>query len=262
MTNAITQAREAVNEAGLDSSLLSVARNNLAILLSDRYSHADDMKDLEEAIRGARLALRDGGLDRAAHVYKLSAMLRKKFAWAKTREDLNEALIFSKQSVDITPLGHRERARRLSNHAFCLVESLETESLEMTTSLEDLDEAIDNCHEAVRQAPALQQGYVDRSVALGALSTTLSTRFEQRGALEDLKDAIYYSQIAKDEMERDNMHDAQQLNTFANTMGRRYSRTGDLQDIDRATDAARRAVDAEPPGHANRTRSSVNLATW
>ncbi|KAJ8580215.1 hypothetical protein M405DRAFT_753549, partial [Rhizopogon salebrosus TDB-379] len=88
----------------------------------------------------------------------------------------------------------------------------------------------------------------------------LFARFEQRGVLSDLDEAIDLDQAALALYPPGHSDQSLFLNSLAVHLSARYEQRGALSDLDEAIDLHRAALTLRPSGHSNRSNSLNNLA--
>jgi len=77
----------------------------------------------------------------------------------------------------------------------------------------------------------------------------LESRYERRGKMEDLEEAIRVSRQAVKVTPEDHPDLAAWLNNLGNNLGRRYERTGKMEDLEEAIQVSRQAVEVTPEDH-------------
>ncbi|QKD60526.2 CHAT domain-containing protein [Fusarium oxysporum Fo47] len=94
---------------------------------------------------------------------------------------------------------------------------------------EDLDEAIQICHDVIAQTDENSPQLLER---LGNLWLALSERYETHGDQNDLEEAIEVVKQAIEVTEEDSLERMAQLSNYANFLGDRYLRTGSIRDLE------------------------------
>jgi tetratricopeptide (TPR) repeat protein len=97
-------------------------------------------------------------------------------------DDLDRAVVTSKQAIESAPDDHPEHAICLSNLGSALVRRFER-----TGSMDDLDRAIVTNEQAVESTP---DDHPERAIYLNNLGNALRSRFDQTGSTDDLDRAI------------------------------------------------------------------------
>jgi len=166
-------------------------------------------------------------------------------------DDLNDAVDVARQAVDITPLDHPDRARRLNNLGNRL-----SHRFERTGSTDDLNDAVDVARQAVDATPL---DHPDRARLLNNLGSWFGHRFGRTGSMDDINDAVDIARQAVDATPLDHPDRVGLLNNLGIWLGRRFERTGSMDDLNDAVDLARQAVDATPLDHPDRAGRLNNL---
>ncbi|KAG1842525.1 CHAT domain-containing protein [Suillus subalutaceus] len=229
-------------------------------------------------------------------LYYLSVILRTRFDRRGNEEDLDQAIAFQVEALDLHPVGHTDRSSSLNNLAFLL--SSRFEHLRQRQRLgsgyrtsegsagfvpgneEDLDQAIALQMEALALHPV---SHIDRSSSLNNLAMQLSSRFEHRGNDEDLDQAIALHREALALCpHRGNCKDLDQaialhrealalclvghtrqslsLDNLVNQLSFRFEHRSSGGDLDQAIALHREALALHPVGHTDWSESLNNLA--
>jgi CHAT domain-containing protein len=115
-----------------------------------------------------------------------------------------------------------------------------------------------------QQRAALQNcpsGHVDQCVFLSKLAVSLYDRYNQRGALSDLNEAIDLDRAAFAVCPPGHPDRSSSLNNLAICLYARFEQTGVLSDLDEAIDLDRAALALCTPGHSNHSLSLSSLST-
>jgi len=97
-------------------------------------------------------------------------------------------------------------------------------------------------------------------MSLNNLAVSLSDRFNQRGVLSDLDEAIDLKRAALALRPPGHSDRSTSLNNLAVSLSDRFNQQGVLSDLDEAIDLERAALALRPPGHSQRSVSLNNLA--
>lgn len=168
--NAIAVAEQAVREAPDGYASKATQLITLAGMLTDRYALMRQDDDINRAVSLAEQAVRATSPERLDYLINRSNLARILFLKATTMpsgsslEDLNHAMEMVKSVVADTPIDDARRATRLNNLGGMLVTKYE-----MTTSTEDLDEAVDalsKCSDCSNAAPSLRISAARRAADL------------------------------------------------------------------------------------------------
>ncbi|KAJ8594409.1 hypothetical protein M405DRAFT_858158, partial [Rhizopogon salebrosus TDB-379] len=103
-------------------------------------------------------------------------------------------------------------------------------------------------------------GHSNRSNSLHSLATNVYARFEQRGVLSDLDEAIALDQAALTLRPLGHSNRSDSLSNLAIYLYARFQQRGVLSDLDEVIDLDRAALALCPPGHSNQYLSLNNLA--
>ena len=126
---------------------------------------------------------------------------------------------------------------------------------EQSQSNKDLDEAITAFRHGLEPAP-----HPDRAESLNNIAVALKTRFKQRGASNDLEEAISLHQEALPLCPAPHPHRLMLINDLANALRTRFGERGASNDIDKAISLHREALLLCPAPHAHHSVSLNNLA--
>ncbi|KAB5581189.1 hypothetical protein GE09DRAFT_1213598 [Coniochaeta sp. 2T2.1] len=250
LKEAITVARQAVDQTPDNHPARAVWLNNLGNMLERRYERRGEMAYLDEAITIARQAVASTPHDhpgRAAMLNNLGNKLRSRYERRDEIADLEEAITLARQAVDQTPHDHLARAVWLNN-----LGSMLGRRYERTGEMADLEEAITLARQAVEQTP---DDHPDQSTWLNNLGNIFERRYERTGEMADLEEAITLARQAVNQAPDDHPDQAGMLNNLGSKLQRLCKRTGEMTDLEKAIAAARQAVDQTPYDHPDQ-------ATW
>lgn len=169
----------------------------------------------------------------------------------RNKDDLDECIRLSQESVDATPRVHEDWAIRSSNLGDWLYARYSR-----IGRVVDLYEAIRIGGEVSNATPA---NHPNRSVYLNNLGIRFSDRYSRTGVVDDHDEAIRIAQESVDATPKD---DADRIGRLLNLGGRlceRYRRTELDSDFRTAFDVGKQALDASPTGHALRMACLNNL---
>lgn len=181
--------------------------SSLASILSLRYDRSGDMDDIQQAILYSKQALAAMAQDhpsRACYLSNLANQLTRvyerttfdhpslKSAPSGTQEqmtsravdDLQQAILYSKEALIATPEDHPHRA----NHLNSLTTALDLK-YEQTKAIEDLQQAIFYGEEALAAVPC---DHLNRAEYLGAAANRLLKRFELMSSAEDIGNCMLH----------------------------------------------------------------------
>ncbi|KAG1828244.1 CHAT domain-containing protein [Suillus variegatus] len=113
------------------------------------------------------------------------------------------------------------------------------------------------CRAALQLAPA---GYSLRSLLINQLALNLHERFQQRGIISDLDEAIELNRAALLICPPGHSNRFMSLNYLANRLADRFEQRGIMSDLDECIELRRAALLLRPTGRSNRSMSLSNLA--
>ncbi|WP_329428889.1 hypothetical protein OG339_06635 [Streptosporangium sp. NBC_01495] len=218
-----------------------VLLSGLAGRLRDRYSDSGRLDDLERALDLAGQAVSETPQDAprlAARLNALGGMLRLKYKADGGLPHLQRAIANFRRAI-ATAESDPERATFHSNLAVAL-----SERYERTGEPADLDSAIAEIEQAVRETPADSP---DRVTYLGNLGVFLSDRYDRTGDLSDLDSALEVIMEAVGEADADVAETARLHSNAAILWLDRYERTGSPLQLDMSIRSAVAAVELTPP---------------
>ncbi|KAG1729051.1 hypothetical protein EDD22DRAFT_974044 [Suillus occidentalis] len=287
LDQAIALLREALALCPIGHTYRSSSLNNLAAQLSTRFDHRGNAEDLDQATALAReaLALQPvGHPNRSSSLNNLAAQLSTRFNYRGNAEDLDQAIALGREALALRPIGHTDHSKSLNNLATHLSTRFDNRG-----NAEDLDQAIALHREALALHPV---GHIDRSSSLNNLATQLSirfdteampktwirplhftgkrwlfiehlavrlsTRFDHRGNVEDLDQAIVLAREALALRPVGHTDRSSSLNNLAVRLSTRFHRRGNAEDLDQAIALGREALALRPVGHTDRS-SSLNI---
>ncbi|KAF4447587.1 hypothetical protein F53441_8882 [Fusarium austroafricanum] len=204
--------------------------NNLGNQLGRRYERTGDMRDLEEAIKAARQAIKitpNDHPDLASHLNNLRNQFGRQYERTGEMADLEEAIETARQAINSTPNDHPDRAGMLDN----LGNKLGLR-YERTGELRDLEEAIETVTQAIKSTP---DSHPNLAARLGNLGNQLGRRYERTGDMTDLEEAIETVRQAVRLTPNDHPDLAARLGNLGNKLESRYERTGAMRDLEEAS---------------------------
>ena len=149
--------------------------------------------------------------------------------------------------------GHKGTSLDLAHEQPC---KSSLHSVQAARAIQDLEEAIVLEREALDLRP---QGHPLRSTSLNNLATSLSTRFKQLVAVDDLHEAIVLFRYLRP---RGRPLRSGSLNNLADSLFTRYNQLGAMEDLHEAIVLDREALDLRPQGHPDRPISLNNPAKF
>ncbi|KAG8887968.1 hypothetical protein FRB98_008641 [Tulasnella sp. 332] len=189
---------------------------------------------------------------RLANLNNLAIASINHYTQSEDLSDLDSAIGYFQEALELCPLGHFERPNGLSNLANAL-----TTRCKQTGDREDLDAAIGYLQEEMQLYPPEDP---NRPVNLNNLASALVTRYCHDGDRSGLDVAIGYFRQALEFYPPGRPGRANSLINLASALSTRCRLTGDREDLDTAVGYLQEAVQLHPPGHPHRSASLNNLA--
>ena len=169
-----------------------------------------------------------------------------------TTDYIDEAIVLSREALELCPLGHPKRASSLTWLGIRL-----THHYNQLGGMMDLEEAIVLNRDTLALYPP---GHPDRDIPLINLALGLATRYTQFGGIEDLNEAILLSRDALALRPPGHPGRSTSLNNLANCLSTRYKQFGGIEDLNEAILLDRDALVLRPLGHPDHSISLNNLA--
>ncbi|KAG2033439.1 CHAT domain-containing protein [Suillus americanus] len=153
--------------------------------------------------------------------------------------------------LELCPLGNEHRPKALEKLVWALSEfaTAVRSRFEQRGSIDDLDECIQCCREAVSLCP---EGHSHRDTYLVNLAHSLLSRFHHQCNFHDLNEAISLFQEALRLRPVGHESRDSSLSHLGRALLSRFTHCGDVNDITRAVSFQREALTLCPPGHPNR----------
>ncbi|THH04718.1 hypothetical protein EW146_g10105 [Bondarzewia mesenterica] len=164
----------------------------------------------------------------------LASTLSTQFGQTGQLGDLEEAISFDRQALDLRPAPHPDRWISLNNLATTL-----WTRFGQTGQPGDLEETISFHRQAVELRPA---PHLHRWMSLNNLATALSTRFKQTDQLGDLEEAISFHRRALDVLPSGHPHQCNVNGNLGPVLLALYHRTRQQRYLDDAVIAFRASV--------------------
>jgi tetratricopeptide (TPR) repeat protein len=289
--NALRRAADAVMPGEPGASLYL---SNLAAAIKQRYLTSRDTSDLDEAIslgRDAMAIAEPGDWSTPMCAGNLASALYVRFTAQHGVADLRDAVSAAADAVrsagpddpnwatyvdiatglvtEVASLGDRwpdvEDAVRLSQATTAILDPMEPENVSLLAALQRLlltklrrqpDAA--TAYECVAAGKLLLERLpndIRRAAVLSDIALAEQALFDVSGDIRALDEAIRTLQAAVDADPRNDW-----LSNLSNALRRRYERLGTLDDLDRAVQASRRAVEEAAADHPARAKHLSNLA--
>ncbi|MGP4112702.1 CHAT domain-containing protein [Streptomyces sp. 4N509B] len=226
----------------------SAIRPTLVHALCDRFRLTSDRRDLDRAVAEARR----GGLESASDLLFLSHALVLRSETTGSRDDADRAVEAIGEALALLPAESPQRGQ-----AHSLLGDVFRAKGGMFGDVADLDAAVDAYREAGRAQDASH-------FTLSGFASVLLVRFQHRGAMTDIEEAVTLSRAAVQAAPTHDQHGP--LNLTGVALRLRFGRSGalgdpgDPGDLDEAIEAGQAAVRAVPAGHTLRPTYLANLA--
>ncbi|THU88541.1 TPR-like protein [Dendrothele bispora CBS 962.96] len=256
--NAILLNQHAVDLTPNDHAEKAVWLNSLGNALFRRYRRLGELGDIKNAICFHQQAVDltpDGHARKAALLNNLGADFVYRFEHFHEYGDMEEgeesidrnrlmenailfnqqAIFFTQQAVNLTPDGHADKARLLSN----LGNTLQGQ-FKLLGKPEDMENAICFNQRAVDLTPDV---HADKPEWLNSLGAAFKCRFEHLGELRDVENEIFVMQQAVNLTPDGHANKARQLKNLGDALVRRFECLHEHGDIMGATVAYKQATE-------------------
>ncbi|PVF92049.1 hypothetical protein CPB86DRAFT_791558, partial [Serendipita vermifera] len=190
--------------------------------------------------------------DKSGHLSNLGSSFQVRFKRLENLADLDNAILYQQQAVNLTPDSHPSKPGRLNN----LGNSLDIRFRRLGNRA-DIDHSILQSQKAVNLTPA---GHPAKPIRLTNLGTSLRARFSQFGSLDDINDAIVQLRMAVDLTPDSHPNKPGYLGNLGSSLYNRFIRLGNLIDFDDAIRNEEQALKLTPMTHSNRASHLFNLA--
>lgn len=218
----------------LDNEKLSPARSDP---IYECYP-TETAKNTNQDVFICRIELARALQDRYWHNYDMS--------------DVEEAIILSREVLDILPKAYLERAS-----ALCILGTTLRIRFERLTRADDIMDAL----KAHREACGKDYVHLeDRPMFLSVLGWTLFRRYSVLRNTEDLTEAIALQREALLSCDHNAAFRHQILYLLGLALWAKFHQDGKMQELDEAIDAHRKALSLRPAGHRDRHHSLHGLA--
>ncbi|MFD7909343.1 hypothetical protein ACFV30_01250 [Streptomyces sp. NPDC059752] len=248
---------------GADAETLARLWSETGSAYRRRYWSTGAPEDLDRAIDSFQTALVTGMTNRAARANDLAVVLTDRFDVTGELDHLAEAVRAAEEAMTEVEEDSPEWAEYAATLTLCLWDRYDA-----TGSLADLEHAIVLGSQALAALPqeALGWARICSNVAMLRMD-----RFERLGEDDDLQESVRLAQAAVDGAHAEDPELGGWFNNLGNALLTRFgARFGDrespvpeelieLQDLDAAVAAYRRAIDVSPWGVAGRATFLSNL---
>ncbi|KAI6042963.1 hypothetical protein EDC04DRAFT_868789 [Pisolithus marmoratus] len=192
---------------------------------------------------------RDG---RDVALFDLAEALYQRFEKDHEIDDLNEAITFYRDALELRAVENDDRSLTFHQLALCLVNRYGKLGV-----VDDLEEAIILGRAALDLRPS---GHPGRHVSLINVACDLRKRFTKKAAIRDLEEAIEMLRSALELCPGTHPQRSSSLLNLALCLSNRYDRHGVVDDLEEAITLGRAGLELCPPGNPNRAASLSNLA--
>ncbi|EAU90760.2 hypothetical protein CC1G_04029 [Coprinopsis cinerea okayama7 len=185
--------------------------------------------------------------EKGRNAYKLGTQLMQ-----GDKHQLEESLLWFRQSLSFRPPQHPRRQNTLSHCAIALRNRFHS-----TRDFRDLEESAALHREALDHRPP---GHPSRPASLNNLASSLSVRFQHKGDFRDLEECLSLYQEALSVLPEGHPDRHIALFNLASSLSTRFKHKGDYRDLEQGVRLHREALSLRPPSHPNRPHSLNNLA--
>ncbi|KIJ27661.1 hypothetical protein M422DRAFT_271146 [Sphaerobolus stellatus SS14] len=298
LDNAIKFKHQAVNLTPDGYAEKAQCLSSLGLAFQSRFECLEKLDDINNAIKYNQEAVNltpDGYVEKAQHLNNLGTAfhltpddLAKKaqhlcslglafhgrFKSSGDLADVNNAIRFIQQGVNLTSHSYAGKAGYLSN-----LELAFQSQFEHSGKPDDIDNAIKFNQEAVNLTP---NGHADKALYLSNLGIAFQHKFMQFGALgdinsaiefnqqacqfehlgkpDDINNAIRFSQQAVNLTPNSHANKAQCFSNLGIAFQSQFNHLGEIVDIDKAIVLHQQAVNITLDGHAGKAKHLGNLA--
>ena len=249
---AISKIEEAVLSVPHDYSHRGLLYHNWSALLSSRYLLTRDSEDLEKCISTARLVIDElttsSHPNRIKFLISLASWLRERFDKDGALQDINDAIEAASEAVKLARPSHPELATWLNYLAL-----YHSKRFDKAENLDDANKAILYAREAIGLTPL--DDALNQAKRFSSLSLYYSDRFGWAGDTNDLQLGVLLSRKALILLPPDHSKRPTMLHNLTWCLRTRYSRLGDLEDLDEAIRKGQEAVDLARPAEVDDLQS-------
>ncbi|THU99623.1 hypothetical protein K435DRAFT_855494 [Dendrothele bispora CBS 962.96] len=249
--NAILLNQHAVDLTPNDHADKAIWLNSLGNAFFRRYRRLGEIGDIKNAICFHQQAVNltpDGHARKATLLNNLSGDFVYRYVHFCEHGDMEEgeesidwtrlmenAILFNQQAIGLTPDGHADKARLLSN----LGNTLQGQ-FKLLGKLEDMENAICFNQQAVDLTP---DDHADKPEWLNSLGAAFKCRFEHFGELSDLEKEIFLMRQAVNLTPDGHANKARQLRHLGDALVRRFECLHEHGDIMEATVTYKQATE-------------------
>lgn len=255
LTKAIDNIRHSLSTASETSCDRAPMLSNLGKWLSIRFqkTRAKSAEDIESAVKAAKesVDLTHDDRIRPLRLFQYSEWLGMHCQWAETVADAKNVIQVMDKVVEISP-------REQIGFAFANRGMFLAWRSRITGSINDINSAIDDLQRAI---DASHLGTTELVERLCLLSGFFGLRFNRLGSTDDINLAVQYAYEAL-AISKDHPNRAKVLNTLANRLGSRFSRTKSINDLDDAIVRSAAAITAAPEDDVDLALWQADLGAW
>ncbi|KAJ7612640.1 CHAT domain-containing protein [Roridomyces roridus] len=234
--------------------------SNLGSSLIRQFQHLGRMEDLQRSVSLLEDAVHltpEGHPDKAFRLTNLGISLIARFQQLGSLEDLHKSV---SDAVRLTPDGHSDKPSRLTTLGGLLMIQFE-----QLGNPEDLHKSVSVCEDAVHLT---LEGHSDRAsrdpdkaYMLSNLGSSLMTRFQQLGSLEDLHSSVSVLDNVLHVTPDGHPDKASRLNNLGSSLIRRFQHLGSLEDLQRSVSVLEDAVHLIAEGDPDKASMLSNLGS-
>ncbi len=222
---------------------------NVASALWARAEYTGEISDYDRAVEEARSVVAAAEQQDDPHLYQhlatLATILSSRFDRLGSLADLDDAIAYDRQALDVLPAPEIDIAQMLNGLAADLRKGGAGDLADVLSPEEPV--------EHVREHPALPG-------LLSHLGSDLAARFRISGDSQDLDEAITKHREAVEATPSGDPDRLRCLTNLATALATRAQILNDANDANEAVKVAQAAADAAPHGHPMRPRALSNLA--
>jgi len=247
----IAMQRKAVNMAPAESPIWFDFFSNLGLFIRERHELTNSASDIREALAIANSSLRhpdQSDSKRASLLFNLSLAHRDQYRVTGTEGDVDGWLRYAREALELVEAKSARRRTMVKN----LVDALRAKH--RNTPDAGLDEIIKltRCEAALDAEPSTSPMLID-------LSAALITRYESRGAIEDIDEVIPVLRRLLDHMDPSDKERAGCLSNLGIALMMRFDAKGIASDLEEGFEACRQALQIARDDDPERPMYSSNL---
>lgn len=215
-------ARQILANEPLEDGDRAVILKHLSGFFVQRYAMNGDLADLDAAVSTAGEAVRTAPEDHPYRVACLDTFRAVLLERCSFLDNPNQSIVLLTSALEATRSHDSLRGEILNDLGMSL-----RDKYQQTSDSGDLDAAITTLRDAISEAP-------NNARFLCNVGSLLGERHERTGSVEDLHEAIFFTQRALQATPPDNDDRHQILNNLATKLVRRYRLTSSKDDLESA----------------------------